>query len=338
MVDTEQKILAQMEFYFSDSNYPKDKYLRALAAANEDGYVSIDTLSTFKRVQSISTDLEQIKAVLKTSKFLEVSADGTMVKRVTPLPQQDDSNERTIYSKGWPEGTSIEDISKFFSTYGKVLSVRLRKDLEKKPKNSAFVEFSDVAVATSVVGSETPVSYNTNTLLLKMKLDYVQQKKAEKKGQHKRKNTDEKEENNTENVSKKQKTEESPQETPISHPVGVLIRFKDIGEGVTREILKEIFGKYGEIAFVDFRQNEPQGVIRFKDPADAKKALDAVTEAKTEIGGKVPVLALVPPEEEAEYWVKVQEQKANSYGKGKRGGRGGRGRGGRGRGGKRKRF
>jgi len=121
----------------------------------------------------------------------------------------------------------------------------------------------------------------------------------------------------------------------------VLIRFKDIGEGVTREILKEIFGKYGEVAFVDFRQNEPQGVIRFKDPADAKKALDAVTEAKTELGGKIPVLSLIPPEEEAEYWVKVQEQKATSYGRGKRGGRGGRGRGGRGRGGrggKRKRF
>jgi lupus La protein len=37
MADLKEKILKQVEFYFSDSNYPKDKFLRTQAAHDEEG-------------------------------------------------------------------------------------------------------------------------------------------------------------------------------------------------------------------------------------------------------------------------------------------------------------
>jgi len=45
----EEKVIKQVEFYFSDSNFPRDKFLRAQAALDENGYVSIETISTFKK-------------------------------------------------------------------------------------------------------------------------------------------------------------------------------------------------------------------------------------------------------------------------------------------------
>eukprot|EP00456_Euglypha_rotunda_P007909 TRINITY_DN11465_c0_g1_i10.p1 TRINITY_DN11465_c0_g1~~TRINITY_DN11465_c0_g1_i10.p1 ORF type:complete len:128 (+),score=16.74 TRINITY_DN11465_c0_g1_i10:117-500(+) len=75
------KVLKQVEFYFSDSNLPKDKYLRGLAQAG-DGWVPIATIATFKRMRQLTTDLNIVITALKQSKeLLEVSTDGTKVRR-----------------------------------------------------------------------------------------------------------------------------------------------------------------------------------------------------------------------------------------------------------------
>lgn len=64
-----------------------------------------------------------------------------MLKRKFPLPEEDTSLPRTIYSvwfnicvellilaqKGWPEGSTIEKVTEFYASHGKVLSARLRK-------------------------------------------------------------------------------------------------------------------------------------------------------------------------------------------------------------------
>lgn len=42
---------AHVQFYFSDSNLIKDKFLKTLISEDEDGWVPIEKLATFKRVQ-----------------------------------------------------------------------------------------------------------------------------------------------------------------------------------------------------------------------------------------------------------------------------------------------
>ena len=47
------EILLQIEFYFSDSNLFRDKFLMNLVKANADGFVELHTLCTFSRMQKL---------------------------------------------------------------------------------------------------------------------------------------------------------------------------------------------------------------------------------------------------------------------------------------------
>jgi len=144
------KILKQVEFYFSDSNYPRDKFLRAQAAQNEEGFVPINVIATFSRVKSLTEDIKLISEAARKSPSLVLNEDGTMIKRKNPLPEEDTSLARTVYTKGWTPGISIEEIEDAVTPYGKVLCVRIRKFLDKKPKDSAFIEFETDEVAKKV--------------------------------------------------------------------------------------------------------------------------------------------------------------------------------------------
>jgi lupus La protein len=146
-----KKLKQQIEFYFSDSNFPRDKFLRNKAAEN-DGWVPIEVIATFNKVKQISTDVDFISKVLRTSEVLQVSEDGKRVRRLAPLPEVDTLDERSIYVKGFPQDetaadVTVESVSNFFQPYGKVLSVRLRRTKEKRFKGSVFVEFSTVEEA-----------------------------------------------------------------------------------------------------------------------------------------------------------------------------------------------
>lgn len=136
------KLKKQIEFYFSNSNYPRDKFLRGVAAQNN-GCVPIPVLITFNRVKSITNDVSYITAVLGTSDLLEVN-DG-MVKRKIPVPEKDTSTDRSIYVKGFPTNiipeVTIEAVTELFSKFGDVLAIRLRRHKNKDFKGSAYIEY-----------------------------------------------------------------------------------------------------------------------------------------------------------------------------------------------------
>jgi len=151
----------------------------------------------------------------------------------------------------------------------------------------------------------------------------------------KRKETKEEEddEEKTENNEKEEKKERE-------YEKGLIVQFKEVGEGVTRELLKTVFGQYGNVEYVDFNRGNPSGFIRFEKADQAAKSVATIPAEKVEIGGKVPEVNVLGGDEEVAYWQKVNNLVKDKKGGrgGKRGGRGGK-RGGRGgRGGKRKRF
>jgi len=310
----------------------KDKFLRAQAAQNEQGYVPISTIATFNKMQVLKTDLPQIVKALKNSSKLDVNDEGTMVKRRNPLPELDTSLGRTIYAKGFPtEGTKIDDISKCFISYGNILSVRIRKTEEKKLKPSAFIEFSTDQEAKSAAMADPKPKFNETELIVMMKNDYVQNKKEQKKKEQelkKRKVLDnEKPEGNNpkkykqanENQDGKEEKEEQKEEVKEGKHKeeakdllipGLILQVKNIGPGTTREILKEIFGKYGKIGYIDFSQNQIEGCIRFSESGEAQTALDSILKEKIEIHGQVPELSLLEGEAEKLYYEKVKQFKS----------------------------
>lgn len=147
--DSSWLTLISVEFYFNDSNLPFDKFLWTLTRKDPEGFVPIATLASFKRMQPIkdAIGLPKIAEVLRSSEFLEVSEDGERVKRRKPLVPVKDAFARSVYAKGFPEEheTLQQELEKFFAQFGKINSVRMRRDdkNKRKFKGSVFVEFAE---------------------------------------------------------------------------------------------------------------------------------------------------------------------------------------------------
>jgi len=259
-----------------------------------------------------------------------------MVKRIAPLPEEDTSNQRSIYAKGFPNttGYTIEDVHSVFDKFGKVLSVRIRKGSDKKVKPSCFVEFSKVEEAQAAAVAK--LSFNEAAITVLMKPDYFQNKKEIRKKsldvkKAKRKadaQPDEeiKQEGKKELPQKRVKKEDKPASEDDIKISRCVVSVKNIGENMNREYIKEAFSEYGTVAFVDYSEkseNNTSGYVRFGDAESAKKAVELATTAKKQIGGKVVEVAVLTEDEEKQYWKKVSIEKAAKGGqrgaKGKRG-------------------
>ncbi len=56
-----EEIVEQVEFYFSNVNITKDKFLLKHVKRNKEGYVSLKLISSFKRVKHLCKDWRQVK-------------------------------------------------------------------------------------------------------------------------------------------------------------------------------------------------------------------------------------------------------------------------------------
>ena len=50
-----------MEFYFSNANITKDKFLLKHVKRNKEGFVSLKLISSFKRVKHLCKDWRQVR-------------------------------------------------------------------------------------------------------------------------------------------------------------------------------------------------------------------------------------------------------------------------------------
>ena len=76
-------VLKQVEFYFSDRNFAKDKFLKEETSKSPEQWVNISILATFNRMKVLvpSLDLKVIADAVKASAEVEVSEDGVKVRR-----------------------------------------------------------------------------------------------------------------------------------------------------------------------------------------------------------------------------------------------------------------
>jgi lupus La protein len=232
--DMASKLLRQFEFYFSDSNLPRDKFLKAQYAAHEDG-VLLSTLASFKRVQQLSTDLEFITNVVATSDGLVLSEDRSRVKRAHPLPSDPKAYlPRSLYAKGFQLTMSLDDLIAYFSQYGKVRGIRMRRNYQVQEHNgfkgSVFVEFDTPEIAEKVLTMELKVKNDKDEevpLLLKKQADYMAEKSELFK--NKRRRSDH---------SSADAPDAKANKVERTYEKGVLMRIANIKPDTTRETLK----------------------------------------------------------------------------------------------------
>lgn len=175
-------ILKQVEFYFSDANLPRDKFLLAETKKNPDGWVPISTVASFARMKALSQDLGAITEALqsKTSGLLEVDETGTQVRRRTPPPENRDSMPCTVYLKHFPKDASLDDIQASLQEQGvPPLAVRMRRFLQSKEfRGSVFVELATEEAVKEALGM--PLHYKGNKLSVETNVQYLQRKNDER--------------------------------------------------------------------------------------------------------------------------------------------------------------
>lgn len=184
------EIRKQVEFYFSDSNLCRDKFLFTQTGGTDNKPVPISVIHSFKRMRHFQP-FSAVVAALKDSKTLEV-VDNDEVKRKTPLPIGKDVNfedsakliedaamARSIYAKGFgeEEGSTQLDIESFFEPFGPVNMIKLRRNMpENTFKGSVFVEFESPEVMQDFMDIETKPQWQGRNLKFSTKKEYCEAK------------------------------------------------------------------------------------------------------------------------------------------------------------------
>ncbi|KAH9929404.1 uncharacterized protein B0H18DRAFT_997012 [Fomitopsis serialis] len=184
--DDEDKFRAarQIEFYFADSNLPFDKFMWTLHTANPEHWVPLSTVSSFKRMREWQKHGHAwIADALRMASELEVSEDGTKVRRRTEVQPPKDQFERSIYAKGFgtdEDGETQEKLESFFNKYGRTNAVRMRRTEDKTFKGSVFVEFTDFKSVGIFLNADPKPSWNGEELKTMTKEAYCEMKIKEK--------------------------------------------------------------------------------------------------------------------------------------------------------------
>jgi len=341
-------VLKQVEFYFSDSNLPRDKFLLELVQdeANPEHWVDLKIVVAFARMRALlqikdiepdnvpEEKVEDVANVLKTSDALVVSEDGKKIRRKEPLGSLNEAlkaaDARTLYVSPFPYTATLEAMTDFFSQHGEVRCVRMRRhQLTKDFRGSIFLELDSVETANKV--KEMELEFEGAPLKMVPKVDF---KEEVIDIRHSRPNS-------TFNKQSGGRKEESEDDSPIEYDLGLIVHFKfkdDVDAEMTREVVQEALGgEAAGITFVKYSRGLPDGWLRFTTAQAADALLAEIGEAKEKelVEGKVAVFTKLEGEAEEKYWKEVRQSQRDF--KARRGGRGGRGgfRGGGGRGPKR---
>ncbi|GAV91102.1 La domain-containing protein/RRM_3 domain-containing protein/RRM_6 domain-containing protein [Cephalotus follicularis] len=200
--ETAASVLRQVEFYFSDSNLPRDQFLSKTITESEDGLVSLALICSFTRMkkhlklgnvkpEDVSEDtLNAVAEVLRKSTCLKVSDDGKKVGRTTELSKPEEVIEqldiRTIAASPLEYDVKLENVESFFGQYAKVNSVRLPRHVADKKLfcGTALVEFATEEDAETILKQSLVFAGVELELKPKKEFDAERSKQAEEFGNY----------------------------------------------------------------------------------------------------------------------------------------------------------
>ncbi|XP_026469068.1 la protein homolog [Ctenocephalides felis] len=301
-----QKVIEQLEYYFGDYNYPKDKFLQEQILL-DDGWIPISTLMSFKKLSAIiQSDKNVLVEAFGNYKndLLEISKDNLKIRRSPdkPAPKltEDYIKEvlnRTVYVKGFFAATKFDEIKDFFSSYQTVENIEQRffKDIVKSTrifKGSVFATFSTRQQAISFLGHNS--MYFKNRLIIRMwKEEYLEVKRIE-------------------SLKKKMFETASSNKLQIKIPTGAMFAIENFTSVANRFDIKNALSKFGlDVAFVDFRDDGSSVWIRLHKENEAKEFINKMKGLLNILGQNVNI-RLIEGEEETDYLNKVKGIMQNS--------------------------
>lgn len=327
-------IKRQVEFYFSEQNLGKDKFLRAeMTKTAPENWVDISVLSSFNRMKVIlpSGDVAEVAAALKGSEVVEVSPCGKKVRRFPHLLKKEVtlggkkftsrseviSHARPMLEKGGElseeDATFVKDLLSHHANAATKVGPGIKSIKAgcnpKWPDTKCFVlsrtdgtedDFSYIKCVNLLFPLEVEPSAGRVTRGMKRKAEADLDDPVAKRG---------------------------PGEP--TYTKGTILVIKGLVEGNDIGSLKDKFNTVtsaGAVKFVELVEGQPLAYVRFSTPESAAKALEAKPEGVGE-------LSLLEGDDEKAYWDKIGSSVGRGGGNKGRGGKGGKGRGrGRGRG------
>ncbi|CAF3760262.1 unnamed protein product [Rotaria sordida] len=337
--DLNQKIIRQIEYYFSDINMVRDKFLKN-EITKDDGWISLSILTTFKRLQSLTTNFKIIINALKQSLsgLLQLHETEYKIRRHPdrPLPNNQTDLEltlrnRTVHVKGFPitEDVTLDKLLEFFENYGATDNIQMKKEFKTKQFNgSVCVIFPNDEKAQEFVqySKQTPIKYNNELILeCSLQIDYFKDKSIELITNEKQIKKDKKQQD----LNKK--TNEHLEKLNNENLLGALIHLAGIHADTTRELIKEKFNPFTKMPWIDFNKGDIEAWVRLNEANTAKYVLEKVLEAENGrliIENNEIICRIVEGEEEEQFWKQANEkraaqrtQKNERYNNGKRNGR-----------------
>ncbi|XP_027196072.2 lupus La protein homolog [Dermatophagoides pteronyssinus] len=264
ITDSEQKIIDQVEYYFSDINLRHDKFMKYQLRENN-GWFPLDKLMTFNKLKALSTDKNVILDALKKSPngLIELSECETKLKRIKPLPEftpeyTKQLNLRTLHLKGFPKDSTFEQLKTFCSQYGEIDSIEMRRR-DGNFKGCIMVVFKDQATADKVLAIDG-LKYNDIELLKENKERYFERKRLF-----------------LESIRNKKKNKKSTEEGIIKTE-GAIMKITDLSTETKYIQIKNELSKHSKVAFVTAIGESRQCMVRFDEKNGAKRALKALRE------------------------------------------------------------
>jgi len=155
-----KRLVEQLEFYFSDANLRKDGFMMQLI--KKDPWVELAVFEKFNKMKTMMAELVKdgnsvqhhlARALeVKKSSLLEISEDGTKVKRLNKLQDKEDIEDCTIYVENIAPDASHEVVKNRFNQFGTVAYVSIPKfQKSQKAKGFAFIEFENVESVKNVM-------------------------------------------------------------------------------------------------------------------------------------------------------------------------------------------
>lgn len=199
--DTVQKIVNQVEYYFSDLNLATTDHLMRFISKDPEGYVPIHVVASFKKIKAVVSGNSQLATVLQNSAKLVVSEDGKKVRRINPVTEAalEELQSRIVIAENLPEDHCYQNLMKIFSTVGSVKNIRTCQpqntgNAVPPPARSAksdgtllsnklhaFVEYESVELAEKAVAELNEVGNWRSSL--KVRLMFKPQTNEPKQGQ-----------------------------------------------------------------------------------------------------------------------------------------------------------
>ncbi|XP_065346108.1 la protein homolog isoform X2 [Cloeon dipterum] len=333
------KVDRQINYYFGDYNYPRDKFLQQQAQL-DDGWIPLEVMLKCARLKALTQDPATVVLALSQSKdsVLEVSEDKQKIRRVKPAPDVNEEAQlqtktRTVYCKGFPEDEKLDDLLEYFAQFGECETVLMRQYKDKtskvkkmKFKGSLFVVFKTEELAKKFMELES-VKFKETELIRQWQTAFLEEKSKER--QEKMSSTNKpRRDNDGKDIN---------ESGDVELPKNSVLSVKEIPGDVTREDLKSAITNASEdvkVAFINFSKGDTEATIRLVGEGSASKLIEALGEGSKVKVNDVELTVTALSEEEEKPILELASKFLNSkrmfnqkgrgsFRKGKRKGRGG---------------